>query len=178
MWFQSEKSIVAWIQPMSNEIIQAPVNPTILTLHHPTTLEALNHTTNFFYKTNCTQLDFLPLELLYNIYMCHACLLQHNQQKPVSVNSTTHFFVCPRPMTSNTSPLTNTLITVTSNMCEQTDKNDLTTMSKNGERKTLSNMSLSNFTWQFKTSHPIQRLTCILNKFHYKIYIIIHKNIC
>ena len=84
-----------------------------------------------------------------------------------NTHETIQFFVHTWPMTSNTSHLTTSLIKTTSSMRGWTDSKALTIPSTNGDMNKLSNTSLSNVTWTFKTSHPSQHLTCILNKSHY-----------
>ena len=46
---------------------------------------------------------------------------------------------------------------------------------QNGGNKKWSNMSPSNVTWPFDINQSSQRLTSILNKFHYKTNILIHR---
>ena len=72
-----------------------------------------------------------------------------------------------RPIHLNSPSLTTTLITTKSNMCGETYSLALKILSTNGVRKKLPNTIPYNVTLPLKTSHPSQRLTCILNKFHY-----------
>ena len=70
MWGQSDKYIKAWIHRIRNKMIQAPIFPPVLSLHHPPTLEAFNRPT----KTNIplkkfTQLNLLSLEIHSNVDM-------------------------------------------------------------------------------------------------------------
>ena len=106
--------------------------------HHPPTLEASTHPTKktCFYKY-CRQLNLLPLERLHYIDMWHTGLVHHNQLKPVLVWLKKHHtvFVRPRPMNSETPPLTTTLIMTTPNMRGQTDANALTIPPTNGDSK-------------------------------------------
>ena len=91
MWGQYEKSVKVWLLRISNKSIQAPGNPPVFTLNHPPTLEASTRSTkNISSYINCTQFDFLPLEILHNIDMWHAVLVHCNQLKPILVRLTQH----------------------------------------------------------------------------------------
>ena len=76
---------------MRTKIIQAPRLPLILTLHHPPTIEASTCRT----KRSClfkifTQLDPLPSNLLNNIGMWNAGIVNCNQPKRFLVWLTQH----------------------------------------------------------------------------------------
>ena len=90
-WGKSDKYISEWIHCIKNKRIQAPGHPTFLMLHHPPTLEFSTRPTKTFPTKNCTLLDSLPLELIYDIGMWHAVLLYCNKLKPVLVRLTLHY---------------------------------------------------------------------------------------
>ena len=89
-WVQSENSIAEWLQHIRNKSIQAPWHPPIFTLNHPPTLEASTCPTKRISYKNCTQFDFLPLELLHNIDMLHVGLVHCNELNSVLVILTQH----------------------------------------------------------------------------------------
>ena len=101
-WGQSEKSIVAWIQRISNESIHEPGRHALTTLHHTPTLEYSTCPTKSFSYKNCTQLDSLLSELLHNIDMWNAGLAHHKKLKLVLVRLTQHRPVLREPLTYKT----------------------------------------------------------------------------
>ena len=91
-WVQYEKSIASCIHRIRNKRTHSPGRPPFFTLHHPPTPEASTCPTftNHSYK-NCTQLDSLPSELLHNIDMWRAGLVNHIKLKPVLVQITQYY---------------------------------------------------------------------------------------
>ena len=100
MWDQYEKSIKVWLHLIRNKRIQEPGHITVLTLHHPLTLEASTRPTKQSYK-NCTHFYFLPLEILHNIDMWYADLVHYNQLKPVLVRLAQYHLVIRATMAYN-----------------------------------------------------------------------------
>ena len=169
MWVQYEKSTAAWIQRIRNKSIQAPGIPTFLITHHPPTLESSTSPTKTFSHKKCTQLDSLPLELLHNIDMRHAGIVNHKKLKPVLVQLTQKHPV---------------LFEYTSYKLKYNPFDYLPhyeriqyvgAFRRLGPHKSeqkwgnieWSNMSPSTITWKFKTGKPSKSLTCILNKIYY-----------
>ena len=83
-WRQYYKSIAAWIHCIRNKRIQDPGIPPLLTIYHPPNLEySTRPTKKSCSSKNCTQMDYLPFNLLHNISIWHAGLENHNKLKPV-----------------------------------------------------------------------------------------------
>ena len=79
-WGQSEKYVAAWTHHIRTKRIQASGRPLFLTLHHPPTLEDSTFLTKkYCYLKNCTQLDYLPSNLLHNIGIWHMGLVHCNK---------------------------------------------------------------------------------------------------
>ena len=117
MWEKYDKAIAAWLHRINTKRIHVPGRPQLLTLHHPPTLEAYTWPN----KKSCsskkwTQFDSLPSNLLHNIGMWHAGLVNHNKTNKSWIDSHNkiHFFVRPIPMKYNTSPLNTSCITTSS----------------------------------------------------------------
>ena len=92
-WGKSDKYTIEWINPIRKRRIKVPVNPTLLMLNYPPTLEASTLPIKFFPYKNCTQFNSLPLELLHKIDMWHAGIVHHNKLKLVLVKLTQHHTV-------------------------------------------------------------------------------------
>ena len=83
--------------------------------------------------------------------------------------NTIQFFLCPRPINSNASPLTFICINTSLDMCWRTDAVSPinSSMTENGENDKWSNMSPSDVTLPLDTSQPSQWLICIIKQSHY-----------
>ena len=76
---QYDKFIAAWIQCISNKIIEIREGPPVITLQHPPTFEACTCPTKTIPYKRYTHLDFLPLGLIHNIDMWHVGLVHLNE---------------------------------------------------------------------------------------------------
>ena len=88
---KSEKYLAACIHRIATKRIHTPVRTPFLTLHHPPTIEdntLPNEEVLFLQKS--TQFDSLPSDLLHNIEIWHACIVDCNKLKPVSAQLTQH----------------------------------------------------------------------------------------
>ena len=170
MWVQTKTYIVAWIHCIIHKRIQAPWRPPFLTIHHPPTIEASTCPTKKCSYKNCTQLDSLPLELLHNIDMWHASIVNCKKLKRVSLLLKQHHPVICASTSNKLKYVPFYYYThyyhikyVWAYRC----LGHHNSFHGWGKEK-LSNMKPYNVTWPFNTSHPSQRLICILNKVHYK----------
>ena len=91
MWGQSDKFMKTCIHRIRTARIQAPGRPPVLKLHHPPTHEYSAHPTKKNFLKKLTQFYFLPLVLIYNIYIWNTGLLHRNHIKPVLVRITQHY---------------------------------------------------------------------------------------
>ena len=91
IWDRYEKDTSACIHCIRSKSIQDPGRPPLLTLHQPSTLEASTcMTKNSCSSKNCTQFNPLPSDLIHNIGMWHAGLVQPNKLKPSLMKITQH----------------------------------------------------------------------------------------
>ena len=92
MWVQTDKYIKGWLRSIRKRRIKSPGRPPLLTLHQPPTIESNTHKAKKTCSSkNCTQLDCLPLEHLFNIDMWHVGLVDCNKLERIMVKLTEHY---------------------------------------------------------------------------------------